>query len=134
MIYYYFDILYKIKYILTEFNCNNSIISRFETITYTCINTCRAEMRSSPKRMWIWLVISNPFLNLRIPIGWECQAEQTKFSGSVTERRNCFLCSCMGLFIFVHIYNWKYTICNSSVDGTKGKISVANDFMYNVRL
>ena len=27
MIYYYFYILYKIKYILIEFNCNNSIIS-----------------------------------------------------------------------------------------------------------
>ena len=28
----------------------------------------------------------------------------------------------------------KIYICNSSVDGTKGEIFVADDFMYNVRL
>ena len=100
LIYYYFHILYKIKYILTEFNCNNSIISRIKTMTYTCINTCREEMRSYPKRTWVWLVISNSFLNLRIPIGWECHVEQTKPNGSVTKRKNGFLCSCMGLSIF----------------------------------
>ena len=77
--------MYKIKYILTEFNCNNSIISRYETMTYTCINTCGAEMRSLPKRTWVWLVISNPFLNLRIPIDWEYHTKQTKPSGSLRE-------------------------------------------------
>ena len=38
------------------------------------------------------------------------------------------------LYIDTAIYNWKYTICNSSVDGTKGETSVSDDFMYNVRL
>ena len=38
------------------------------------------------------------------------------------------------LYIDTAIYNWKYTISNSLVDGTKGEIFVADDFIYNVRL
>ena len=104
--------MYKIKYILTEFNCNNSIILKIRNDDLYLHQHVSCRDENFPEKMWVWLVISNPFLNLRIPIGWECHAEQTKPSGSVTERRNCFLCSCMRLFIFVQLYvtekGWYY--------------------------